>query len=215
MRGLATVMMFAGLTVTLASAAASQPAFVSSTSELFISPMGEPFRGASGAGQLRAWFSGADANRDGALSQAEMRSDAERFFASLNLNRDREIDPVELRAYELAVPEIRVGVGGMGITSGNARPGRSRLSGEYAKAAGTVAAPIVRETMRRGAGRYSILATPNPVASTDTNFNRGISVEEFARAARDRFALLDVDRDGSVRFEELPALPSRAVRRSR
>ena len=212
MRGMATMTMAGMLAATLVSPLGAQPAPVSSTSELFISPMGEPFRGASSAGQLRAWFNGADANRDGALSLSEMRADAERFFVSLNVNRDREIDPVELRAYEQAVPEISVGIGGLGITSGNARSRRNRLSNDFSKA---VVVPVDRDTFRRGAGRFSVIATPNPVASTDTNFNRGISAEEFARAARDRFVLLDGNRDGSIRFEELPALPSRAVRRAR
>lgn len=215
MRGLAMVTMVGVLAATLASAVSAQPAPASSGSELFISPMGEPFRGASGAGQLRAWFSGADADRNGALSLAEMRADGDRFYLALNLNRDREIDPTELRAYELLVPEIRVGVGGLGITSGNARSRRSRLSPEYSKAAGTVLTPLDPDTVRRGAGLYGVLATPNPVASTDINFNRGISAEEFGRAARERFVLLDANRDGVIRFEELPALPSRTMRRSR
>lgn len=215
MRGLVKVTMLGALAATVAGAANAQPAPASTGSDLFISPMGEPFRGDSSAGQLRAWFNGADSDRNGALSLAEMRADADRFYLVLNLNRDREIDPTELRAYEQAVPEIRVGMGGYGITSGNAKANRSRLSPEYSKAAGTVLVPLDRETSRRGAGRFGVLATPNPVASTDVNFNRGISAEEFARAARDRFVLLDANRDGAIRFEELPALPSRTIRRSR
>ena len=215
MRGLVMMTMMGALAATLASAAGAQPAPAATGSDLFISPMGEPFRGESAAGQLRAWFNGADTDRNGALSLAEMRADADRYYLVLNLNRDREIDPTELRAYEQAVPEIRVGMGGYGITSGNAKANRSRLSPEYSKAAGTVLVPLDRDTSRQGAGRFGVLATPNPVASTDLNFNRGISAEEFARAARDRFVLLDANRDGSIRFEELPALPSRTSRRAR
>ena len=215
MRGLAMVSMFGVLAGTLVSTVAAQPGPVSSSSELFISPMGEPFRGASGAEQLRAWYNIADADHNGSLSLTEMRADADRFYLSLNVNRDREIDPTELRAYEQAVPEIRVGIGGLGITSGNARSRRNRLSPEYAQAGSMVLTPLERDRVRRGAGLYGVLATPNPVASTDTNFNRGISAEEFARAARDRFVLLDANRDGLIRFEELPALPSRTMRRSR
>lgn len=182
---------------------------------LFISPMGEPFRGSSGAAELRTWFDRADANRDGGLSLAEMRSDADRFFLVLNNNRDREIDPAELRVYEEQMaPEIRVGVGGLGISSGWAPKRRSGLSSEFSKT-GTVDPPLERDTVRRGAGLYGVLAIPNPVASADTNLNRGISAEEFSRAARDRFMLLDGNHDGVIRFDELPALPSRMMRKSR
>ncbi len=185
-------------------------------SELFISPMGEPFRGASSGEQLRVWFSRADTNRDGALSLAEMRADADRFFQVLNINHDREIDPAELRVYEEQIaPEIRVGISSVdGVTSGYGRKYRSRLSSEYSKT-GTPDAPLERDSVRRGAGRFGLLATPNPVASTDANLNRGISAAEFERAARDRFALLDANHDGHVRLDELPSLPSRLLRKPR
>ena len=45
---------------------------------LFISPMGEPFRGPD---PVRQWFDGADANKDGALTADEFVADAMRFFA--------------------------------------------------------------------------------------------------------------------------------------
>lgn len=162
---------------------------------LFISPMGEPFRGASRKDSLRTWFDGADANRDGGLSLSEMRGDGERFYGLLNVNKDRELDPNELRTYEQQiVPEIRVGASSAPAPGPSDNPNASK-------------AKLERE--RRGAGVYGLLATPNPVASADTNFNRGISPEEFARAARDRFTMLDANRDGQIRFDELPGLPSR------
>ncbi len=217
MRG--TVMgVTAGLAAMLTASAGAQslaPAAHAGGDALFISPMGEPFRGPTGATGVRAWFDGADANHDGALSLAEMRADADRFFLILNTVRDREIDPGELRVYEEQIaPEIRVGVGGLGITSGWAPKRRSGLSSDFSKT-GTVDAPLERDTVRRGAGLYGVLAVPNPVASADTNLNRGISAEEFGRAARDRFMLLDGNHDGLIRFDELPALPSRQMRRTR
>ncbi len=184
--------------------------------ELFISPMGEPFRGVSSGEQLRAWFSGADVNHDGALSLAEMRADADRFFGVLNANHDREIDPAELAVYEGQIaPEIRVGISSYdGISSGNGPKHASGLSSDFSKT-GTPEVPLERDSTRRGAGRFGLLATPNPVASTDTNLNRGISAEEFGRAARERFMLLDANHDGLIRLDELPSLPSRALRKSR
>lgn len=194
----ATILTALGVT-TAAAAMQSRTAPVGSGRGLFISPMGEPFRSPSRKDSLRAWFDGADTGRDGGLSLAEMRRDGERFYALLNTNKDRELDPDELRNYETRiVPEIRVGTSRFGmISSGgsNAANGKRDLARE-----------------RRGAGVYGLLPTPNPVASADTNFNRGISPEEFARAARDRFTMLDANRDGQIRFDELPPLPSLTVR---
>src|SRR3954469_19290295 len=64
---------------------------------LFISPMGEPFRGThDGPAPQDAWFDGADANHDGALSEDEMIADAARFFAALDQRKDGEIDPDDI-----------------------------------------------------------------------------------------------------------------------
>jgi len=41
----------------------------------------------------------------------------------------------------------------------------------------------------------------------DADFNRRISRDEAARAAKSRFALLDTDKDALLRVEELPATP--------
>ena len=70
---------------------------------LFVSPMGEPFTGEGGGDALAAWFRQADANRDGALSRAEMQRDAERFFGTLDVNHDGEIDPDEITRYETQI----------------------------------------------------------------------------------------------------------------
>lgn len=57
---------------------------------LFISPMGEPFRGEDPIG---AWFAGADANHDGVVTEAEFIADADRVFLLLDREHDGEIDP--------------------------------------------------------------------------------------------------------------------------
>jgi hypothetical protein len=210
-----TVTVVIGMLAAIAAARGNTQTNKTGGDALFISPMGEPFRGASSQAGVSAWFAGVDANRDGGLSLAEMRADADRFFQVLNTNRDREIDPSELRIYEEQIaPEIRVGVGGLNITSGWAPKRQSGLSSEYSKTGSADPTPE-RIVVRRGAGLYGLLAIPNPVASTDINLNRGISAEEFARAARERFGLLDANHDGMVRFEELPSLPSRQMRKAR
>lgn len=53
--------------------------------KLFISPMGEPFRGGD---PIKQWFEGADANKDGALTADEFVADAMRLFAVLDRGKD-------------------------------------------------------------------------------------------------------------------------------
>lgn len=49
---------------------------------LFVSPMGEPFRGGrDGARPQDAWFRAADRYGDGAITVDQMVADADRFFA--------------------------------------------------------------------------------------------------------------------------------------
>src|SRR5881394_408732 len=67
----------------------------------FISPMGEPFRPRNASDDtLARWFYQADRNHDGQLTADEMRSDADRFFALLDDDRDGQIEPDELIQYE-------------------------------------------------------------------------------------------------------------------
>lgn len=164
--------------IALAAAAAAQPATASQPhrGRLFISPMGEPFRGlGSGEDGLVDWFRQADADHDGRLTLVEMKADGQRFFAALDVNHDGEIDPAEIERYENVVaPEIRVA--GFGGTS---------------------------DDESRGGGRLGLLTLPEPVSSADSNFNRGISVPEFDSAASSRFLLLDTNRDGSLMLPEL------------
>ncbi|MEG8054544.1 hypothetical protein QP185_17405 [Sphingomonas aerolata] len=84
--------------------------------QLFISPMGEPFRSTQKAGAAQAlWFQGADRDGDGRITRAEFQADATRVFAHLDRGRDGEIDPEDIAWYEnILVPEIRVRGGGRG-----------------------------------------------------------------------------------------------------
>ncbi len=100
---------------------------------LFISPMGEPFRGPDGFG---TWFSGADTDHDGTLTPAEFRADGERFFRLLDTNSDGAIDGFEIQAYERErVPEIaglnfdEGGRGGGGFRGGGRGRGGGRRGG--------------------------------------------------------------------------------------
>lgn len=144
--------------------------------------MGEPFRGDAGRAALIAtWFNGADTNHDGKLSLAEFRADADRFFTTLDTNHDGEIDPDELDRYENKIaPEIG---------AANGFGGASAFNGAV------------------GAAHYGMLDLPEPVASADSDFNRGVSRVEFQRAATFRFRALDFEHNGQLTLAGLPARP--------
>jgi Ca2+-binding EF-hand superfamily protein len=152
----------------------------------FMSPMGEPFYGRTpGEDGLTVWFAQADRNHDGFLTVDEMRDDAQRFFEQLDTNHDGEIDPDEITHYEVVVaPQFRV----RSYFSAQNMPGGEQQ---------------VRYDDESGAGHFSLMQIPEPVASADSNFNRGVSSDEFARAAAARFKLLDVNRSGRLTLPEL------------
>lgn len=159
--------------------------------------MGEPFRAdAQAAYPVAAWFAQADADHDGRLGSAEMVADADRFFARLDLDHDGEIIPVELSDYENKVaPEIRLwSPRGFGPQAEKAEERARRKRDEYG-------GPL-------GAGRWSLLNTPQPVAAADEDFNRGISRAEFLIAARARFAQLDKTKRSFLDLAGLPLTPA-------
>jgi hypothetical protein len=119
---------------------------------LFISPAGEPFRAGDG---LAAWFAGADADHDGALTPPELRADFARFFKDLDANADGQLDGLELQAYERErVPEItRLGFeGGGGPPPGGARMGMGGGAPEIG---------------RSGAALFGLLSIPQRVSNAD------------------------------------------------
>lgn len=185
-----------------------------SRGKLFISPMGEPFRGPD---PIRAWFDGADTDRDGAISATEFVADAMRFFALLDRGHDREIDPDDIERYEAVLaPEVRTSSeramgggaarggrrGGGGNRRGSGAPGGGGMS--FGKG-GEAKARRYADT-KRGAARYSFFDYPEPVMAADTNFNRGVDPQEFRAAALDRFAMLDNNHDGRITRGELPRI---------
>ena len=164
----------------------------------FISPMGEPFRSrAPGDDTLVNWFSQADRNRDGALNAAEMQSDAERFFATLDTDRDAMIEPEELRVYEWELAsEIQVNAQWQRVRG----EARRREKPRRADASGYDLHGL------QGAARYSLLNMPQPVAAADADLDRAVTIAEFRNAAGHRFRLLDSAADGRLMLAELQAL---------
>lgn len=170
----------------------------------FLSPMGEPFRSdRPDADNVGTWFSGADRDGDRALTVAELRDDAARFFALLDTDRDGELEMVEIARYENEIaPEVQVGLQMRATGVGEWGGGRRRRVLVYDKGVD-------------GAGRFSFLPIPHPVMAADSDMNRGVSRAEFASAAEERFGELDKDRDGRILRAELPPLPQPRLRRVR
>ncbi len=165
--------------------------------QLYIAPMGEPFRAPAGQPYpAAAWFAAADADHDGQLSQAEFTADAERFFRRLDTDRDGEFDPPELSAYEKDVaPEIRL----------YQRPSQRWIEGKLSK---EERAAVEAYGGAMGAGRWAQLNIPQPVAAADADYNRGITRDEFRRAAVKRFALLGA---APLRLAVLKPTPAEAT----
>jgi Ca2+-binding EF-hand superfamily protein len=175
----------------------------------FMSPMGEPVFGRTPNEEgLTAWFARADSNHDGVLTLDEMTVDAERFFKMLDHNHDGEIDPDEISYYEEVIaPEVhgRAIAAASATTAAGSREGArsQRRLGGFTGFGG--------RDDEAGAGRYGLLQIPEPVSSADSDFNRGVSEQEFKSAAIKRFQLLDADRTGRLTLPELESIHRAAV----
>lgn len=186
--------------------------------QLFVSPMGEPFRASQHPGAAEAlWFAGADADGDGRITEAEFQRDAMLFFTVLDRGNDGEIDPDDIAYYEnVLVPEIRVVSGGGGISAGARGPGgrggrgsgggRRQGGGGQGMHMGSDDGKKTDATVheRLGAAKFGFFDFPEPVIAADRNLNRGVDRSEFAMAAATRFAALDRNRDGALTRGELP-----------
>jgi len=193
----------------------------------FISPMGEPFRPGASGDTLADWFHQADRNRDDVLTADEMEADAARFFATLDVNHDGEIDPDEIDRYENAVaPEVETSPGARiaqarienrqsgGTSGGHGHGGgRHHSGGSYGGGDSGEASDVLDDPI--GGGRFGLLNIPEPVASADADFNRGVSLEEFKRAAVQRFQLLDTSHAGRLTLGALEAQRATTIAASR
>ena len=71
--------------------------------------------------------------------------------------------------------------------------------------------PAVRVGSEVAAGNFELLQIPEPVASADANFNRGVSAPEFQSAALARFRLLDLQHQGALPRQELERIRRSAM----
>ena len=193
--------------------------------------MGEPFRPKGREDDTLAdWFFQANKSHTGKLTLEEMQADADRFFATLDLNHDGEIDPDEISHYETVVaPEVQTvthyslaelegdktnegqsggqngGRGGHGGHGGGG--GAHRRGGNSDDESGNRgffhnSSP----DQHQGAARYGLLDLPEPVIAADTEFRRGVTLAEFRAAAQQRFLALDLDHKGYLTLEGLEAI---------
>lgn len=218
---LGNLIVLAGVGSTMAQGA---PAAGPPRGPLFLSPMGEPYRGApDGLAPHDVWFDSADTDKNNAISEDEMVADAARFFAVLDVRKDGEIDPDDIERYETVLaPEIRTGGPGGGTGSGRRGPRRGPggheghgggrrggPGGPGGDGPGGVDGPHGGDRGaggKQGAARFGYLDYPEPVTAADRNLNRGVDPAEFAKAASARFAMLDTNQDGRLEKHELPRL---------
>ena len=168
-------------------------------SQLFISPMGEPFRAKDGEAYPSAvWFAGADANHDGVISRTEFRADALRFFKALDVNGDGRLTDAEVQRYEYQVaPEVVLAAvdntNDQQLTDSKGDPVQRTLA-----------------KVRQGASFYGVLDSPEPVRAADADFNMKVTQDEWLAAADRRFGLLRPDGKDGISFADLPKTPFQA-----
>jgi len=137
--------------------------------QLFISPAGEPFRAPPGVPYpVKAWFDGADANHDGALSRDEFVADSLRFFAMVDTDKNGVVDGFEVSNYETRIaPEI-VGLPAPGASTrrGPMGQGPGGGMGGPPDGGGDDMAPRRRQqgtNVLQGAALFGLIAEPEPV----------------------------------------------------
>ena len=188
---------------------------------VFIAPMGKPFRAKAGAPYpVVDWFKGADKNGDGKLDHAEFMADAGAFFDYLDLNHDGSLSSFEVEVYERRVaPEI-IGLKVVGdLRDSRMEPGHdgARLWLAQLGGGGLSDVPVytdggpdsekhadVNEPVPEGAAPFSLLNVPEPLAAADVDFSGTIKKANFLKVADRRFNTLDRNQDGFLLLAKLP-----------
>ena len=182
----------------------AQPA--QAKSSVYLSLMGEPFRtNAAGEDPFDQWFKLADRDGDGAISRLELQQDAQAFFATLDVDGDKVIDGDEMAAYERDAPSRTRVAGGEGATLSSRRPTPTSSAPVPKGQVAIVSSGSVPSATRvhPGGGRNTSTDVAQPVAMTDLNLDRRVTVDEFNKAAARRFTNYDTDQDNKLSRKEL------------
>ena len=207
-------MLAASLLTLLPAAVASQPTPAQpARGSVYLSVMGEPFVAPSGQSPVALWLAKADIDRNGTISLAELTADGERFFKTLDVDGDSRIGGFEMTRYEeeIAPASLRARAGmrpvgservlekdAAGFVDRTSRKGRDMLPGG-----------MTRPELSMSRRDYDTtddtpsMAIPQPVAMTDADMSGSVTIDEFARAASRRFAMLDANKNGLLDSGEL------------
>jgi hypothetical protein len=175
---------------------------------LFISPMGQPFRGAGEhpTPPILTWFADADADADSKLSREEFINQGVRFFhESLDSNHDGQATSWEsTRLWRAEAPEMLAGE----RATPRPRPPQTRDRNEPTRGGGGDPSPSSERRPRTpqapptGARAFGITNDAEPVMSCDLDLSRRVTLEEFQACAGRRFDALDANGDSFFEIEE-------------
>jgi hypothetical protein len=178
---------------------------------VFISPMGQPFRAKPGAPYpVVDWFKQVDKDADGKIDHGEFMADAEAFFKVLDRNGDGVIDNYEVAIYEHNIaPEVlgfTVAVSDLGAVArfGGARLWKAQISEPNLGNEPPNDPTNPGEPIPTGAAPYTLVQTPEPITGADTNFDGHIRKANFLALADRRFTGLDKKGDGYLTLAGLP-----------
>lgn len=170
---------------------------------LFVSPMGEPFRGDHVTAPISTWFAAADQDGDGRISRAEFVAQALPFFQNtLDANRDGAVTSLESGTiWREQVPELAA-----------ARPRPVQAQVRPSEQSSGTPDPRARRQPRNSSERdppalmahFALFDIVEPVMSCDTDLSRRVTQAEYEACALRRFALLDTDADGYFAIEDSP-----------
>jgi len=210
-----------GLSLAGLFAASAAPALARDPGDwpnVFIAPMGKPFRAPMNAPYpVAKWFAEADKDADGKIDHAEFIADAGAFFDYLDLNKDGALSSYEVNVYERVVaPEILgFNVAVSDLRGAPAAPGHDGARLWLAQYNGGLSDVPVNigakppdtsptEVIPEGAAPFSFLDVPEPLAAADADFSGVITRANFLKLADRRFDKLDPDQVGYLTLAKLP-----------
>ncbi|HEX7858263.1 MAG TPA: EF-hand domain-containing protein [Sphingobium sp.] len=149
---------------------------------------------------VQAMFAAADSNRDGIVTLDELkavlvaRRDAtiRTRFEKIDTNRDGKIDQAEFIAWQSS----------MGSVAASDDEATGDRGGPVAE---SIAPVLPNDEEGRVLRRIIEPLSPTVIATANTNYDKGLSLDELLTYERKRFDDADTDKDGELSGEELRA----------